>query len=421
VTGVGTGVVNIYYSIGGCYAYKVVTVNAAAYISGSSTVCVGGTTTLTGGPTGGSWISSSTGIATVSSTGVVTGVAAGVTTITYAYTPGGCIATKTVTVSAGASISGSSTACVGGTTTLTGTPSGGTWTSSALGIATITSGGVVTGVAPGTTTIYYSAGGCYAYRLETVNPAPVSLVGPSEVCVGSTITLTDAVSGGAWTSSNTAVATVSSSGVVTGMSAGTVNIYYTIGSCSVSRTIIVDPAPAAITGPTSVLVTYSIVLSDATTGGSWLSSSPSIATVGALTGIVTGVSAGSVNIYYTVGGCSVARTITVSEVPFISSPAWGAPTAKPGISATASSEGSMSVYPNPTSGRLNIQWENQTTGDAEVQISDVTGHEVYRSALQISDVSGQAQLSLDNLTDGIYLIRIRSANTYYSSKLQVLR
>lgn len=60
--------------------------------------------------------------------------------------------------------------------------------------------------------------------------APVAGVinGPDSVCPGYNITITDTVAGGIWSSSNTARATVSTAGVVTGVSPGTVTITYTV-------------------------------------------------------------------------------------------------------------------------------------------------------------------------------------------------
>ncbi|MCD6011572.1 MAG: C-terminal target protein, partial [Flavipsychrobacter sp.] len=80
---------------GGCYATAstTVTVNAlpsAGTISGNNTVFAGYTTSLSSTVSGGSWSSSNTGVATVNSSGVVTGVTAGNATITYTVTSGAC-------------------------------------------------------------------------------------------------------------------------------------------------------------------------------------------------------------------------------------------------------------------------------------------------------------------------------------------
>jgi len=77
-----------------------VTVNPLPTITGSLNVCIGSTTTLTGSATANTttpWTSSVTSVATVSSSGVVTGVAAGTSVITY-MNSNGCTKTATITV-----------------------------------------------------------------------------------------------------------------------------------------------------------------------------------------------------------------------------------------------------------------------------------------------------------------------------------
>lgn len=78
--------------------------------------------------TNGNWSSSNTSIATVNSSGVVTGVGTGTATITYQLAIGGCnsiaVVTRDVTVSLPtlASITGTTTICTGSTTTLLSSP-----------------------------------------------------------------------------------------------------------------------------------------------------------------------------------------------------------------------------------------------------------------------------------------------------------
>src|SRR6187399_641792 len=65
---------------------------------------------------------------------------------------------------------------------------------------------------------------------------PISPInGTAVLRVGTTTTMTDATAGGTWSSSNTSIATVvPSTGVVTGVAAGAVQIIYTVGSDSAS-------------------------------------------------------------------------------------------------------------------------------------------------------------------------------------------
>ena len=69
-----------------------------------------------------------------------------------------------------------------------------------------------------------------------------------------------------------------------------------------------------ITGTTTVCGGATVTLSDATAGGTWSSSTPTIATVGAA-GVVTGVSGGTTTISYTSSGCTVTTVVTVNPAP----------------------------------------------------------------------------------------------------------
>ena len=77
-------------------------------------------------------------------------------------------------------------------------------------------------------------GGCNTVSATgtiTINDLPIATVitGVNEVCVGGTITLTEGASGTiVWNSSNTGVATIDAAGELTGISAGTTDITYTV-------------------------------------------------------------------------------------------------------------------------------------------------------------------------------------------------
>ncbi len=323
VTGGSAGTAVITYTLtGGCTATKTVTVSTTPSTpTGTLSVCVGATTSLSSSPSGGTWTSSNTGIATVGSTGTVTGVSSGTANITYTGS-GGCFAFATVTVNtAPTSITGTATVCTGSTTTLSSTPSGGTWTSGSTGVATVgSSSGVVTGNSAGTAVITYTlTGGCFVTRTVTVSTTPAAITGASSICDGTTTTMSDASSGGTWTTSNITIATIgSSSGVVTGIASGCINITYTLGSCFVTFPFCVIANPSAITGTATLCVGTTTTLSSTPSGGSWTSSNTAIATVGSSSGIVTGIAAGTADITYTVtGGCIAIRTVTVSTSPTV--------------------------------------------------------------------------------------------------------
>ena len=150
-------------------------------------------------------------------------------------------------------INGLSSVCQGATITLSDTSTGGTWTSSNISIASINSTtGIVTGVAGGFTTITYtltSAACGYVTKSITVNALPGAIAGTLTTAVGASTTLSDAVSGGTWSSSNLAVATVNTTtGVVGGVAAGTTKITYTIPCGSAYTTVTVTAVTRPRTG-----------------------------------------------------------------------------------------------------------------------------------------------------------------------------
>ncbi|MBE2289084.1 MAG: T9SS type A sorting domain-containing protein [Chitinophagaceae bacterium] len=142
----------------------------------------------------------------------------------------------------------------------------------------------------------------------------VSLTGGGALCAGGTLTVTPSAAGGVWNSSNPAVASVSG-GIVTGVSAGTVAISYTLAGCTAIANVSVVATPAPIGGNTTGCVGFTTVLSSSSTGGIWISGTPGVATVNAESGVVTGVAAGTACITYALsGGCPVVTT-TVSIIP----------------------------------------------------------------------------------------------------------
>jgi len=321
VTALSSGATTITYTMpGGCYTTTGITVSLIDPIGGIPVVCQGNTTTLTYSSSGGIWSSPTTTVATVDAAlGIVTGVSSGTATIRYT-TLSGCIAAIEVTVNPLSPITGAATVCQGSTISLLDAAVGGTWSSLTSSVATvgIISGGV-TGVSAGTSMITYTtSAGCVATIYITVNPtAPVT--GIISLCSGNTTTLSDAVAGGTWSSLNTAVATVDETGgTVTGVAAGTSVINYaTIEDCITSATITVHPLPLEIEGSTAAMCAGgTTTLTDGLGGGIWVSGNTAVATVNSSSGVVSAISAGTVNITYTTTvGCFATTTITVNPLP----------------------------------------------------------------------------------------------------------
>jgi hypothetical protein len=130
---------------------------------------------------------------------------------------------------------------------------------------------------------------------------------------------------GTWSSGSPAIATVgATTGVVTGVSTGTAVISYTTsGSCGTAVavftiTVVSGPSAGTISGTTTVMAGFTTNLYSTVTGGTWNSGATSVATIGGGSGVVTGVTAGTAPITYTVTGCGLTASAytTVTVTPF---------------------------------------------------------------------------------------------------------
>ena len=313
----GTAIITYMISPGSCYVTQTVTVNALpSNITGNTgPICPGATLILSDGA--GVWSSSNTAVAAVGTGGNVTGVSSGMATITYtASGSSACIATTVVTINTTPAINGPGTICSSSPATLTDASAGGVWSSGNTLIATVGSTtGTVSGVSAGNVPITYtSTNSCHITTTISVTATPTTIGGATnKVCTGNTITLTDGISGGSWSSSNVSLGSIDNSGNVTGVGPGTVTITYTTGGCSVTSKVTVNALPGAINGTTSVCAGSTTTLSDATTGGTW-SITGGVATIGATGVVAAGASGGTGTVSYIVTstGCGVATVVTVN-------------------------------------------------------------------------------------------------------------
>ncbi len=233
-----------------------------------------------------------------------------------------------------------------------------TWTSSKRRIATISNAtgrqGLATGLNPGTTVITASFGCASASvtltvtsaQLIAIEVAPIDQtipIGFNERFIaiglfndGTTENLTQQVK---WTSTNSAVATISnepgSKGVVTGISSGVTEIEAKIkgiiGSTLLTVTstqlVSVEVFPISRTigvGHTQKYIAIGL-FSDSTTENlteqvTWASSNPAVATIsnGVLPGLALGISPGTTEISATINGISGSATLKVTPSALVS-------------------------------------------------------------------------------------------------------
>ena len=320
VTGVSAGLDRITYTLPtGCYTTGTISITPVpSSITGASTICAGSTTPLTVSLPGGVWTSGASSLASVGTNGIVTGVSMGGVNISYTIGTG-CSTIKAMTVNPIAPIEGRDTICLGGVGYKTDIVGGGTWRSSNTSVATISiDSGLVAGLTIGTTIITYTLpSGCKSKDTIRVIANPPAILGTTHLCVGATTALTNADFWGRWSSGNNSVATVSTTGIVTGLNSDTVTIYFTINpGCKSSVLVTVNPLPLPITGKDIDCPGIQDTLYDASIGGTWTSLTPSLATITSGTGIVTTISGGTATFKYTLPtGCSTTKAINVRSGP----------------------------------------------------------------------------------------------------------
>jgi len=369
-------------------------------------------------PTGASnavdWLSSNPSVASVSSTGLVTGVSIGKSTITAISKITPTISTTveiSVTTPAAdggvnVTIFGSETMTVGETQNLqfvlqpAGTTGGVKWSTSNPSVATVNqTTGALLGVSPGVANImatYNTTDEVKPFDVITVTVSvagasgiSISIVGPTTMVVGGQSTLVASVSSGgvSWSSSNSAVASINSNGIVTALSAGSVLITATsTQDTSVKKThnIVVSgntvaPTAISLSGGSSLEVYQTLNLvptftpSNASTSVTWSSSNNAIATVNS-SGRVSAVSVGSVIITAT----STLNTNVKGQITITVSPSTGSTPEsivingadKVGINQTVI----WTIVTDPISANQGVVWGSDTPEVASVNNGVITGH-----------------------------------------------
>jgi len=323
VKGVHDGMARIsYITPQGCHSVSSVTVMAlnSTTTLGTSYMCQGEVVKLANStPFGGTWTSSAPAVATINTTtGELTGLSGGATTVSFTTATGGCVTVKQMSVTPISPILGTLSVCVGQSTMLSNAMPGGRWSTGSDALSVFVSqAGQLTGrhAIEGTRIYYIWPSGCQSEATVTVRPleAIKTKHATPNFCMNMSYQLTNATVGtGTWTSSNNGIAPVSSTGMVTGLSAGAAIITYaTDRACITTMSVnVIQVQP--ITGITSTCVGQTTTLANAAAPvGRWSTGTDAIARV-TQAGVVTGVSAGSVNVsFINPAGCHSVASVLV--------------------------------------------------------------------------------------------------------------
>lgn len=373
----------------------------------SASILQGDSVTLTANNAAGSvtWTSLDPATASVDSSGNVKGLAIGSTFIKVTD-DNNCVARATIEVTDQCDVFEVDPAIAninsGGFQLYTAMnpPSGSsiTWSSADPGIATIDpSTGIAQGMGAGTTTITATDTPDQCDDVDAVLTVSCSLeIDPasSTLTVGDATSLTANNASGAvaWSSSNSSIASVDSSGNIKALADGNATITATdAAGCSDNATITVNAAACRISvDPTSDSIavgdTTNLTANDAVGAVTWTSSNSSVAAVNS-SGAVTGAAAGSATITATdTAGCSSSSTITVNCALSVS----------PASNSIAAAGTTTLTANNPTG---IVTWSSSDTGVATVNSSGVvTGVSGGTATITATDSGGCSDSSTITVT-----------------------
>ena len=79
---------------------------------------------------------------------------------------------------------------------------------------------------------------------------------------------------------------------------------------------------------------------------------------------------------------------------------------------------SLLVFPNPTSGTIQFEFQVQESGDVKVSVKDMIGKEVHR-ILNMQMPSGKYIYSTDlsQLSNGFYVLTVQTTQTSQNTKI----
>jgi CubicO group peptidase (beta-lactamase class C family) len=262
--------------------------------------------------------------------------------------PPASVASVSVSLASATAVAGQSVQATATTRSAAGTELTGrtlTWSSSNTAVATISGGGSITTLTPGSTTITATSEGQSGSATLTVTPQPVASVSvvlsTSSTVAGQAVQATATTRSAAgteltgrtitWSSSNTAVATISGSGAITTLTPGSTTITATSEGQTATATLTVTAVPVAtvtISLPASSPIAGQSVQAAATTRAAdgtaltgrtitWSSSNTTVATINS-SGTITTITPGATLITATSEGRSGSATLLVIAEPVAS-------------------------------------------------------------------------------------------------------
>ncbi len=253
------------------------------------------------------------------------------------------------------------------------------------------------------------------FRIREVCDFPVAgaITGASSLCAGTIVPFADTAAGGVWSSGDNSVLAVDSTGLVTGVAAGSTFVIYTVTNhCGVDYTtalVTVNPQPDAgtIIGAGSFCYFPPVTLGNTVSGGSWSCTNTSVATISAA-GTVYGIPpGGSTTIRY------IARNSCGSDTALLPvNVLWPC---EGGVEELLAASSQLSISPNPGSGECTLLLTSPFSEKGIATITNLIGLKVMEFSLTANTPLG---INLKQPI-GMYFISVVTHHGTFAGKLNI--
>jgi subtilisin-like proprotein convertase family protein len=77
------------------------------------------------------------------------------------------------------------------------------------------------------------------------------------------------------------------------------------------------------------------------------------------------------------------------------------------------------VYPNPSNGIFNLEFNSKNTSDVEISVFDMMGRSILKRVFKNKSTKFKENINIQNISSGIYILQVKRGNEISSQKLRI--
>jgi len=77
------------------------------------------------------------------------------------------------------------------------------------------------------------------------------------------------------------------------------------------------------------------------------------------------------------------------------------------------------VYPNPSNGIFNVEFNSRSTSNVEIKLFDIMGRNILKRVFKNNSTMFNERINIQNISSGIYILQVKRGNEISSQKLQI--